>query len=132
MICRGGSEWLYLILMWIPALAATVANCISFRENREPFSAKKLLAKGGFRKCKLRYVLLACLLPLVYLLIPYIVYWRLYNVLCQRDRRTHDSLRLGIGGNLVHTRKETRKVSVKRTHTHINSAYIKPEYSCKI
>ena len=32
MICRGGPEWLYLILMWIPAFAATVANCISFRE----------------------------------------------------------------------------------------------------
>ena len=78
LICRGGPEWLYLILMWIPALAATVANCISFRENGEPFSFEKLLAKGGFRKCKLCYVLLGCLLPLAYLLIPYMVYWRLY------------------------------------------------------
>ena len=78
LICRGGPEWLYLILMWIPALAATVANCISFRENGEPFSLKKLFAKGGFRKCRLRYVLLGCLLPLVYLLVPYMVYWRLY------------------------------------------------------
>ena len=78
LICRGGPEWLYLILMWIPALAATVANCISFRENGEPFSLKKLFAKGGFRKCRLRYVLLGCLLPLVYLLIPYMVYWLLY------------------------------------------------------
>lgn len=78
MICRGGPEWLYLVLMWIPAMAATVANCISFRENREPFSLKKLFAKGGLRKCKLRYVLLGCLLPLIYLLIPYMVYWLLY------------------------------------------------------
>lgn len=78
MICRGGPEWLYIVLMWIPALAATVANCISFRENGEPFSLKKLFAKGGFRRCKLRYVLLGCLLPLVYLLIPYMVYWQLY------------------------------------------------------
>ena len=78
LICRGGPEWLYLVLMWIPALATTVANCISFRENREAFSLKKLLAKGGFRKCKLRYVLVGCLLPLVYLLIPYMVYWQLY------------------------------------------------------
>ena len=77
-ICRGGAQWLYFVLMWIPALAATVANCVSFRENREPFSFKKLFAKGGFRKCKLRYVLLGCLLPLVYLLIPYMVYWQLY------------------------------------------------------
>ena len=59
LICRGGSEWLYLVLMWIPAMAATVANCISFRENGEPFSVKKLFARGGFRICKLRYVLLA-------------------------------------------------------------------------
>ena len=78
MICRGGPEWLYLVLMWIPAMSATVANCISFRENREPFSLKKLFAKGGFRKCRLRYVLLGCLLPLIYLLIPYMVYWQLY------------------------------------------------------
>lgn len=79
MICLGGPEWLYLVLMWIPAMSATVANCISFRENREPFSLKKLFAKGGFRKCKLRYVLLGCLLPLIYLLIPYMVYWQLYQ-----------------------------------------------------
>ena len=78
LICRGGAVWLYIVLMWIPALAATVANCISFRENGEPFSLKKLFAKGGFRKCRLRYVLLGCLLPLVYLLVPYMVYWRLY------------------------------------------------------
>ena len=78
LICRGGPEWLYLAVMWIPALAATVANCISFREKVEDFSVKKLFAMGGFRKCKLRYILLGCLLPLVYLLIPYMVYWRLY------------------------------------------------------
>ena len=78
LICRGGSEWLYMILMWIPAVAATAANCVSFRENGEPFSLKKLFSMGGFRKCKLRYVLLGCLLPLAYLLIPYMVYWRLY------------------------------------------------------
>lgn len=78
MICRGGSEWLYLILMWIPTVASIVANCVSFRENGEPFSVKKLLAGGGFRTCRLRYVLLGCLLPLIYLLVPYIVYWLLY------------------------------------------------------
>ena len=59
LICRGGSEGLYLVLMWIPALAAVVANCVSFRENGESFSVKKLLALSGFPKCKLRFVLLA-------------------------------------------------------------------------
>ena len=78
LICMGGPEWLYLVLMWIPAVAATVANCVFFRENGEPFSAKKLFALGGFRRCKLRYVLLGCLLPLVYLLVPYMVYWQRY------------------------------------------------------
>ncbi len=61
MICQGGPEWLYLVLMWIPAMAATVANCVSFRENGEPFSVKKLFARGGFRTCRLRYVLLVLL-----------------------------------------------------------------------
>ena len=82
LICRGGAEWLYIILMWIPAVAATIANCVFFRENGEPFSVKKLCALGGFRRCKLRYVLLGCLLPLVYLLVPYMVYWRLYPENC--------------------------------------------------
>ena len=78
LICRGGPEWLYLILMWIPALSAAIANYTSIRENREPFSLKKLFAMGGFRTFKLRYALLGCLLPLVYLLVPYMVYWWLY------------------------------------------------------
>ena len=78
LICRGGPEWLYLVLMWTPAAAATVANCVSFWENGNPFSVKKLFVLGGSRKCKLRYVLFGCLLPLIYLLIPYMIYWRLY------------------------------------------------------
>ena len=78
LICMGGPEWLYLVLMWIPAVAAAAANCVFFRENGERFSLKKLFALGGFRRCRLRDVLLGCLLPLVYLLIPYMVYWRLY------------------------------------------------------
>ena len=78
LICRGGPEWLYAVLMWIPAVAATVANCVCFRESGEPFSVKRLLAMSGFRKCRVRYVLLGCLLPLMYLLVPYTVYWLLY------------------------------------------------------
>ena len=71
--------------MWIPAVTATVSNCISFRENKESFSLKKLFAWGDFRKCRLRYVLLGCLLPLVCLLVPYIVYW----LLCPEDFAYH-------------------------------------------
>ena len=75
LICLGGPEWLYIVLMWMPAVAANIASCISFREHREPFSLKKLFASVGFHRCRLRYVLLGCLFPLVYLLIPYMVYW---------------------------------------------------------
>ena len=78
LICLGAPEWLYLILMWIPAIAATAANVVSFHENGAPFTVKKLFALGGFRMCKLRYMLLGCLLPLAYLLIPYMAYW-LFN-----------------------------------------------------
>ena len=60
LICLGGSQWLYLVLMWIPALAATAANCLSFREKGETFSVKKLFAMGGFRKCRLGCLSLCC------------------------------------------------------------------------
>ena len=78
LICLGGPEWLYIALMWMPAVAANIASCIAFREHREPFSLKKLFASVGFHRCALRYVLLGCFLPLVYLLVPYMVYWGLY------------------------------------------------------
>lgn len=32
MICRNGPEWLYPVLLWMPAMATTVANRVSFRE----------------------------------------------------------------------------------------------------
>lgn len=78
LICRGGPDWLYLILMWLPTGAAAVGSCLTYRENRERFRLKTYFARNGFRGCKLRYLLLGCLLPLAYLLIPYMVYWRLY------------------------------------------------------
>lgn len=95
LICSGGSQWLYLALMWIPALAALTASCGSFLENGEPFSLKGLLAKGGFRTCRLRYILLGCLLPLL-----------IGGDYIQRDRRVHDPLRMGIGCNPVHAGEE--------------------------
>lgn len=39
---------------------------------------KKLLGKSGFHKCKPRYILTALLIPLLYLLIPYMIYWMIY------------------------------------------------------
>lgn len=110
LICRGGSEWLYLVLMWIPAMAATVANCISFRENGEPFSVKKLFARGGFRTCRLRYVLLASD-PIdrrrLYVGYTTVVSAARFCAVYFPGGRDGDPLRLGIGGNPVHTGKET-------------------------
>ena len=36
LICRDSPEWRYIVLMWIPAMTATVANCVSFQENGDP------------------------------------------------------------------------------------------------
>lgn len=72
-ICLGVAEWLYPVLMWIPALSALAAICVSFVDSDAPFSLKSALS--CFRLCHVKYVLLACLLPLIYLLLPYAVYW---------------------------------------------------------
>lgn len=77
-ICSGGPEWLYILLMWMPAVAAAFANCIRLREENTSLSLKKLFSKGCFHKCSLRYILMGLLLPLIYLLIPYIVYWLVF------------------------------------------------------
>lgn len=77
-ICTGGAEWWYVILMWMPAVAATAANCISLREEQTSVSLKGLIDKGGFHKCRLRDILAGLFLPLIYLLPPYIVYWMVH------------------------------------------------------
>ena len=77
-ICNGSMQMLYLVLMWLPALAALVTNIVRLRESGERITPRKLVAWGNFHKCKVRYILLACLLPLVYLLIPYMIYWAIH------------------------------------------------------
>ena len=75
LIATTGQEWLYLPLMWLPAIAAFAAVIVSLRESEERFTLRLYLSKLGFVRCKLRYVLLGCLLPLIYLLVPYIIFW---------------------------------------------------------
>ena len=77
-ICTTGQQMMYLILMWIPAFAAFIANCLRLQEASERITPRKLLACGNIHKCKIRYILLGCLLPLAYLLIPYLVYWNIH------------------------------------------------------
>lgn len=76
--CTGGSDLLMLALMWLPALAAVFACITVMMVNNERFSLKSLLDRLGFHRCRLRYILLAVLLPLIYLLIPYLIYWNLH------------------------------------------------------
>lgn len=75
-ICLGGPEWLYPVLMWLPAVSALAAICVSFAKSEEPFTLKA--AFSCFRFCHIKYIILACLVPLVYLLLPYAAYWAMY------------------------------------------------------
>lgn len=77
-ICYFQFMWAYPLLMWMPAVAAVIAALVSIREAGEPFTLKAMSARLGFRFCKLRYILAGALLPLVYLLIPYMIYWRMH------------------------------------------------------
>ena len=76
--CLGGPGLLMPFLMWIPALSATFAALTAMMVNNERFSMKLFLARLGFRRCRWKYILLAFLIPLVYLLIPYMIYWTMH------------------------------------------------------
>ena len=69
---------LFLILMWLPALSALVAVIYETKKNDEKINIKQFFNNLGFRKCKFKYILIGTLLPLIYLLIPYIIYWIMY------------------------------------------------------
>lgn len=75
-IISGGPGWLYFILMWIPALSAVITGMISLSETKEKLSARGLFSCLHIRKSKVRYILMGILIPLVYLLIPYMIYWK--------------------------------------------------------
>lgn len=70
--------YLYLVLMWIPALSALVAIIYQTIKSKEKFSIKNFFNNLGFRICNIKYIFLGILSPLIYLLIPYIVYWIMY------------------------------------------------------
>ena len=75
-IIMDGPLWLYFVLMWIPALSAIIASAVALKERREKFALKRFITGLGIRSCSIRYILLAVLFPLIYLLIPYMVYWK--------------------------------------------------------
>ena len=78
LICGCQLMWAYPVLMWMPAVAASLAAVVSIRESGESLSLKGLLSATGIRRCKIRYVLAGFLVPLVYLLIPYLIYWTMH------------------------------------------------------
>ena len=57
------------ILMWVPALAAFVTKMVYFRNERGFL---------GFRPCQFKYILEAILIPLIYIGVPYVIYWILF------------------------------------------------------
>lgn len=75
-IVKGGPLWMYFVLMWIPAVSSIIASAVSLKGDKEKFSLKSFVSGLGIRKCRIRYILLAVLVPLVYLLIPYMIYWK--------------------------------------------------------
>ena len=78
LICKYQILWAYPVLMWMPAVAAVIASVAAIKETGNAFSIKRLLVNTGFRFCKIRYILAGVLLPLVYLLLPYMLYWQLH------------------------------------------------------
>lgn len=73
-----GLDILYPILMWIPGIMAVVVNVISVIEKKEKIGIKTFINRLGFKVAKISYILLAVIIPLIYLLIPYLVYWNRY------------------------------------------------------
>ena len=74
----SGNGYMVIALMWVPAFCATIANIFSIRQKNEKFSLKKFLLDMGFGGCNIIYILLGFILPLIYLLIPYMIYWTMY------------------------------------------------------
>lgn len=59
-------------LMWVPAFAAFAA----FIVERRYFKKEKVFL--GFRCCKVKHILWAIIFPLIYIGVPYIIYWLMF------------------------------------------------------
>ena len=74
----SGIGYLMLLLMWVPAICANVANIVSIRQKGERFTLKKHFSDLGLGLCHIKYILLGFILPIIYLLIPYMIYWKMH------------------------------------------------------
>lgn len=66
LIIGTGEMYYAAFLMWTPALAAGITKFVYFRKEKNALL---------FRRCKIRYLLIALGLPFLYLSIPYCMYW---------------------------------------------------------
>ncbi|MBP5265197.1 MAG: CPBP family intramembrane metalloprotease [Lachnospiraceae bacterium] len=74
-ICIDKLNGLLLILMWVPGFSAILAILYTGIYQRKPISIHAIFTLTGFHKCKKSYILLAIALPLIYILVPYLIYW---------------------------------------------------------
>ena len=76
--CAGGPEWTVALLMWIPAISAFIAAGVAMADNKDRFNPIKHFRYVGIRFCNPLYVLLAVVIPFIYLFIPYRIYWTMH------------------------------------------------------
>lgn len=77
-ICITKNESLIGILMWMPALAAFIAAFVAVKDRGEKASFRNIMNTLSFRKAKFKYLLWGCLIPLIYLMIPYVIFWLVF------------------------------------------------------
>lgn len=66
LIIITGFMGLAAFLMWVPALAAWIAKLKYFKGEKHALL---------FSRCHIKYVLMALALPLIYIGVPYVIYW---------------------------------------------------------
>lgn len=69
------TEDLIALLMWMPALAGIISSIVAIKDRGEKVSFKNIMNTLSFRKTKFKYILMGLLIPMVYLLVPYVIFW---------------------------------------------------------
>ena len=74
-IIKQGAIGLAAFLMWVPTIAAIIASGISQKEINGKISFRKIFRNIGFKKVSIKWILLSCIIPALYIGIPYIIFW---------------------------------------------------------
>lgn len=78
LIIKESAMGMAAFLMWVPAFGALTAGCVSQREFVGRISVRRLFGELGFRKTAVGWLFLACVVPLAYIGIAYVLYWILF------------------------------------------------------